>query len=227
MKGNTKRLKNLFGLFGAGGHGRETMDQIKSLIQDKLIDLESENTFFVESKRQKDLINGISVLTKDEFIKLDAEKKMFNISISDHSERENFAKEFCSIGCEPLSVISKLSDIGNENIIGAGAIVSQFSIITTNVKIGNFFQLNRHASVSHDCIIGDYVTFAPYATCSGNVVIEDGAYIGAGAIIKQGSSMNPLTIGKNAIIGMGAIVTRDVEPNSTVIGNPAKLIKRK
>jgi acetyltransferase-like isoleucine patch superfamily enzyme len=59
------------------------------------------------------------------------------------------------------------------------------------------------------------------------VVIEDGAYIGAGAIIKQGSSMNPLTIGKNAIIGMGAIVTKDVEPNSTVIGNPAKLIKRK
>ena len=45
--------------------------------------------------------------------------------------------------------------------------------------------------------------------------------IGAGATILPG-----VTIGENAIVAAGAIVTKDVEDNTVVGGNPAKLIKR-
>ena len=47
------------------------------------------------------------------------------------------------------------------------------------------------------------------------------AWIGAGATILPG-----VTIGDNAVVGAGSVVTKDVEPNTMVAGNPAKLIRR-
>ena len=76
--------------------------------------------------------------------------------------------------------------------------------------------------MAHDCLIGDFVTLAPGVHCNGNVVIEDHAYIGTGAVIKQGQPGQPLVIGRGAVVGMGAVVTRDVPACTTVVGNPAK-----
>ena len=47
------------------------------------------------------------------------------------------------------------------------------------------------------------------------------AWIGAGATILPG-----VTIGENAVVGAGSVVTKDVEANTIVAGNPAKVIKR-
>ncbi|BDI07590.1 acyltransferase [Sphaerotilus microaerophilus] len=55
---------------------------------------------------------------------------------------------------------------------------------------------------------------------------HDHAYIGTGAIIKQGTPDQPVVIGEGAIVGMGAVVTRDVAPHTTVIGNRAKVMAR-
>ena len=53
------------------------------------------------------------------------------------------------------------------------------------------------------------------------VHIGRNAWIGAGATILPG-----VTVGENAVVAAGAVVTRDVEPNTIVGGNPARLIKR-
>jgi maltose O-acetyltransferase len=53
------------------------------------------------------------------------------------------------------------------------------------------------------------------------VRIEDGVWIGAGAVILKG-----VTIGRDSVIGAGAVVTRDVSAGSTVAGNPARDVTR-
>lgn len=47
------------------------------------------------------------------------------------------------------------------------------------------------------------------------------AWIGAGATILAG-----VTVGENSVVGAGSVVTHDVEPNTIVAGNPARLIRR-
>ncbi|MCW5329468.1 DapH/DapD/GlmU-related protein, partial [Pseudomonas aeruginosa] len=71
----------------------------------------------------------------------------------------------------------------------------------------------------------DYVTFAPGVKCNGGVIIEDNVYVGAGAVIKQGTVKRPIIIGKNSVVGMGAVVTKSVPPDTTVLGNPAKPLR--
>ena len=53
------------------------------------------------------------------------------------------------------------------------------------------------------------------------IVIEDGAWIGAGAIILAG-----VTVGKNAVVAAGSVVVKDVPPGAIVGGNPAKMLRQ-
>ncbi|NWJ97222.1 MAG: acyltransferase [Chloroflexi bacterium] len=53
----------------------------------------------------------------------------------------------------------------------------------------------------------------------GRITVHDNCFIGHGSIIMPG-----VTIGPNAVVGAGSIVVKDVEPNTIVGGNPARLI---
>jgi sugar O-acyltransferase (sialic acid O-acetyltransferase NeuD family) len=116
----------------------------------------------------------------------------------------------------------KLDDVQ----VGEGAVLCPFVTLTSNVRIGKHFHANLYSYVEHDCVIGDFVTFAPGVKCNGTVHIEDHAYIGAGAVIKQGLPNAPLVIGRGAVVGMGAVVTKSVPPGVTVVGNPARPLSK-
>ncbi|MRA52829.1 acetyltransferase, partial [Escherichia coli] len=75
--------------------------------------------------------------------------------------------------------------------IGEGAILCGFTHLTSTIRIGRHFHANIYSYVAHDCVIGDFVTFAPGVMCNGNVHIDDHAYIGTGAILKQGTPDKP------------------------------------
>ena len=93
-------------------------------------------------------------------------------------------------------------------------------------RVGNDCHIMAYAHVAHDCVVGDFVTFAPGVCCNGNVHIEDHAYIGTGAVLRQGQPGQPLVIGRGAVVGMGAVVTKSVPPGATVVGNPARVMER-
>ena len=106
------------------------------------------------------------------------------------------------------------------NKIGAGTLLAPGSILTTNVDIGSHCILNIKASVSHDCVVHDFVNLNPGVTVAGCCVLGEGSYVGAGATI-----LNKIRIGRGAIVGAGAVVTKDVPDFATVVGVPARVIK--
>jgi sugar O-acyltransferase (sialic acid O-acetyltransferase NeuD family) len=124
------------------------------------------------------------------------------------------------------TLIDETAIVGPDVELGEGAAICAYSILTASLRIGRHFQCNHFGLVSHDCEIGDFVTFAPRVTCNGTVHIGDGAYIGAGAVLRNGSHEKPLRIGAGAVVGMGAVVTKDVPAGATVVGNPARPLQR-
>lgn len=130
--------------------------------------------------------------------------------------------------------------------IGKNVKIWHFSYIGDNVEIEDNVKIGSLAHVDYDVKIGEntkieglvyipplsrigknvfigpnaVLTNDPYPMCDKmvGVTIEDGAIIGAGAVIKAG-----VKIGKNSVVGMGAVVTKNVPPEVVVIGNPAKI----
>lgn len=214
-------MKTFFGLIGAGGHGREVMPMLRSMINGTPAGLNSELLFVVENLEAPTLINGYRTVSLNAFFELNGVKR-FNIAIGDSKARQRIADACLARGIEPFALIAPSAILLDNNEIGEGVMVSEQTIITSNVKIGRFFQANCQCNISHDCVIGDFVTFGPGVKCNGNVTIGDHAYVGAGALIKQGKYGVPLKIGAGAVVGMGAVVVKDVEPFTTVVGNPAR-----
>lgn len=217
--------KNIIGIFGAGGYAREVMPFLKENYQEILgenVKKDDIDFFYVVNNFFDGEINGIKVLSESEFFLLNCSRKYFNVAIADSRLREKIVKKAIENDLIPLEIKASSVKMMDECNVAEGAIFSHNVIITSNIKIGRYFHANIYSYVAHDCVIGDYVTFAPSVHCNGNVIIGDHAYIGTGAIIKQGTPENPIVIGEGAIVGMGAVVTKSVEPYTIVVGNPAK-----
>ncbi|MDR8278811.1 acetyltransferase, partial [Acinetobacter baumannii] len=102
--------------------------------------------------------------------------KAVTIAIANSVVREKLVSLLEKDGVQHLAVQSTNTVILDEVEIGEGSLLCPFTCLTSNIKIGKFFHANIYSYVAHDCVIGDYVTFAPGAKCNGNIHIEDHAY---------------------------------------------------
>jgi len=122
--------------------------------------------------------------------------------------------------CERISLIHPAIDM-NRVCHGQNCLICDGTVMGANVNIGRHFTCRLHATISHDVTIGDYVYVSPGATVCGYATLKDGCDLGAGCTVLPYRS-----IGKNSIVGAGAVVTQDVPDDVTVVGVPAKIIRR-
>jgi sugar O-acyltransferase (sialic acid O-acetyltransferase NeuD family) len=217
----------LYGIVGAGGFGREVMPLVDQQLQKKYPDKNYRLVFVTEEVSYLPIINDYLMMNINEFINLSADEKYFNIAIANFESRRRIAHLMSQFNITPFSIYAfNHINLGHSEI-NVGAIFCHFTFISPNATIGKFFHANIYSYIAHDCIIGDFVTFAPKVCCNGGVFIEDDVYVGTGAIIKQSIPNKPIIIGKGAVIGMGAVVTKSVSPYTTVVGNPASPLVKK
>jgi len=209
-------------IFGASGFGREVLPLLRRQLQDSGAPY---TLSFVDDHPPCSEINGHAALTYAEWLSVPASERLISIAIANSEVRKQLCDRVTSDGVRLIEVRSDNVVQLDEVHIGEGAILCSFVTLTSNIRIGRNFHANIYSYVAHDCVIGDYVTFAPGVKCNGNIIIEDYAYIGTGAIIKQGHPDRPTVIGRGAVVGMGAVVTRNVASGSTVIGNPARTME--
>lgn len=214
---------DLYGVYGASGLGREVMPLVRAQLKAAQVDA---RLVFIDDASSSAEINGHECLTFPQFVDSAERNKFAVLAIADGGIRSQLSERCVEAGVRFPQVraanVVEMDDV----VFQEGAIVSPFVTMTSNIRIGRHFHANIYSYVAHDCVIGDFVTLAPSVKCNGNVHIEDHAYIGTGAILKQGRPGAPLVIGKGAVVGMGAVVTKSVAPGAVVVGNPAKVMVR-
>jgi sugar O-acyltransferase (sialic acid O-acetyltransferase NeuD family) len=118
------------------------------------------------------------------------------------------------------TVVDPTSIVARSTALGEGVFVNAGCVIGGGGTIGDLALINRGANLGHHAVIEAFATIGPGVVIAGSVRVGRGAFIGAGAVV-----LPKIEIGNNAVIGAGAVITRSVPANTTVAGNPARVLK--
>ncbi len=118
-----------------------------------------------------------------------------------------------------------------------GRIIMGLSQMLTNIDIHPAARIGRRVFIDHGigvvigetAIVGDDVTIYQGVTLGGvsttkgkrHPTVENGVVIGSGAKV-----LGNITIGANSKIGANSVVIKNVPPDSTAVGIPARVIKK-
>lgn len=110
--------------------------------------------------------------------------------------------------------------IDNDVHIGANTCIDRGSWRDTHIMTGA--RIDNLVHIAHNVRVGGNAVIVAGAEVSGSCVVGVGAWVGPKACIKE-----RVRIGDAALVGIGAVVLKDVAPNTTVAGNPARVINDK
>lgn len=204
-------------IVGAGGFGREVLDLLRDINQDKPT---WEILGFLDDKFELvgKILNDLPVLGTIGWLESQLVQPQVALGVGSSKARYHIVQRisqavFPSL-IHPNVVMSNYMEIGRGIIITAG------NILTNQIRLGNFAMLNLACTIGHDTSIGNYVTVSPGVNISGNVHIAEGCELGTGSALIPG-----VHVGRWSVIGAGAVVVNDIPPNCTAIGVPARAIK--
>jgi acetyltransferase EpsM len=143
------------------------------------------------------------------------------VAIGDNRTRKVLFEALVAGGASPLSVVHPRCVLAKGIRIGVGTVVFANVCVNVGSVIDDDVILNTGCSVDHDCHIASHVHLAPGVRLAGGVRIGEGAFLGIGAVALPG-----VVIGAWATVGAGAVVLGDVREGATVVGVPAREVKR-
>jgi len=190
-------------LFGYGGHAREVASQINKIVK-----------FFVDDEYVNEHTHPIS--------SFDPTTHSMMVAVADPKERAKIinrlpkeTKYFTFI--HPTVLIMDKDTIK----IGEGSFIGAYSILTTNIKLGDHAILNRGNHIGHDSVIGDYFSAMPGAIVSGNVRLGECVYMGTNSSIKE-----KIQVSSDVTIGSNSTVVKNIITGGIYVGVPAKFKKK-
>ena len=136
--------------------------------------------------------------------------------------REKVHAQMSNLLRDPINAIHPSAVISSSVKLSNGIMVAANATINPLVEIGTGVICNTSCSIDHECIIGDFSHIAPGAVLCGNVRVGRNTFVGANAVVRQG-----ITIGNNVMIGAGTVIVKDIPDNTTVVGNPQRILTKK
>ncbi len=169
------------------------------------------------------LVNGSPILGSNDLLddRRFLEEHTFVVAIADQRTRMDLSLRISDGGGELATVAHPSCIVSPHASIGKGSILVAGCIVNTDAAVGDFCFLNAGCSVDHDCRVADGVLIGPGAHLAGWVQCGRGAFVGTGAAV-----IPKIKIGSWSTIGAGAVVVRDVPDNTTVVGSPARAVRR-
>ena len=158
----------------------------------------------------KDTVHYVEILNK--------------LSNSEIQRRRDFLRTFVAKLDEGAMINSPFyMEFANHLEMGGNSIINYECIMLNNamVKLGDIVLVCPKVSFYTAMHPIDAKQREQWLVYAKPITVEDNVWIGGSATILGG-----VIIGKNAIVGAGAVVTKDVEPNTIVVGNPARVLRK-
>ncbi len=206
-------IKQRIILIGAGGHSKSVADSI---------DAEQYALVGFLDNYKTGTHWGAPIFGKDPKDVPDYKSYKYFVSIGDVKARKMWYEKLQAYGLETVNIIDKTAIISPSAKIGTGNFIGKYAIINADAVIGDNNVINTRALVEHECVVGSHTHLSTGSVINGNVVVEDEVFFGSCAVCN-----GQMKIGHGAIVGSGSVVIGPVEADTTVVGVPAKMIKRR
>ena len=116
-----------------------------------------------------------------------------------------------------VSLIHPTACIADDVIISRGALIASHVTCQPGARIGRLGSIRAGANIGHDVTLDDYVYVGPNATLCGYATVAEGGYVAPNAVVRE-----RLLMGEYSVLAAGSVAFKDIEPNATWIGNPAR-----
>ena len=100
-----------------------------------------------------------------------------------------------------------LAIIGNNTVIREFVTIHRGTASKGKTVVGDNCLIMAYCHVAHDCVVGNHVIMSNSGQLAGEVVVDDWAIIGGGALVHQFT-----LIGCHVMIQGGALVNKDIPP---------------
>jgi sugar O-acyltransferase (sialic acid O-acetyltransferase NeuD family) len=216
--------KTLVVIYAAGGFGREVawlVESCSDASEEYVVACFADDNASVHSLK----LNDVPVMGLEEAYRRFPNAVMIG-AVGSPEIRQQVMEKSASVGFSFGTFIHPRVERSRWLDVGIGTVICAGSILTTNINLGKHVQINLDCTIGHDVVMGDYTTLAPGVHVSGWVHFGQRVYVGTGAVIINGTKENPISIGDDAVIGAGACVARSVPEGVTVVGVPARPLRR-
>ncbi len=203
-------------LIGAGGHARVCVEVLR------------EADLHVVGALSRDgagaHVLGVPVVGRDVDVAsaaTDLGAALVCVAIGDNAARRGWSARVGEVGLSLVTAVAGSAVVSPTARLGPGAQILPGAVVNAVATIGRGAIVNTNASVDHDVVVGEFAHVAPGVVIGGEVRIGGSVLVGLGARVTPGRR-----IGDGATVGAGAVVVRDVPPGATVVGVPAREVRR-
>tara|TARA_B110000208_G_scaffold178287_1_gene226142 strand:+ start:139 stop:768 length:630 start_codon:yes stop_codon:yes gene_type:complete len=209
-------MKNLI-IIGARGFGREVFSLAK---QCKGFNKEYSIKGFLDDKRDAldTFANYPPILSSVETYTIKKED-VFVCALGDVVFKEKYVNLILQKGGAFMNLIHPNVTINSNCTIGKGLIILNHVIITNDCFLEDFITIQPFSLIGHDVYIGSYCHLNAYSFMGGYSILEDMVTLHTKATILPHKK-----VGKLSTVGASSLVIKNVKPNITVFGSPAKKI---
>lgn len=204
-------------VLGAGGHARVVVAALRVLRTfHPLGVLDRTNLATGETVAGAAIVGGFADLER-----FAAQGAAAALAIGDNRERAVHFDRCRALGLALPAIVHPAAVVDTGAVVEDGALVCMGAIVGVQARIGRGAIVNTGAVIDHESVLDDFAHVGPGARIAGRVVIGSRAFVGIGACV-----IDRIAIGADATVGAGAAVIAPVAEAATVVGVPAREIRR-